>query len=60
MQRRLKFLALIHKTIKKIGFDFAEEFLSARPNNLREKPTQSPPAAAASTSSAAKSSASSS
>lgn len=37
LQRRLKYLALIHKSIKKIGFDFAEEFLTMKPNCLREK-----------------------
>ncbi|KAL4494561.1 hypothetical protein ABPG72_004463 [Tetrahymena utriculariae] len=41
LQRRLKFLALIHKSIKKIGFDFAEEFLSIKPNCLREKTSPS-------------------
>lgn len=28
VQRRMKFLALIHKAIKKLGFEFAEEFFS--------------------------------
>jgi hypothetical protein len=41
LQRRLKYLALIHKCIKKIGFEFAEDFLESRPNNLREKPEAS-------------------
>jgi len=31
LQRRLKILALIHKSVKKIGYEFAEAFLEARP-----------------------------
>ena len=32
LQRRLKVLALIHKSVKKIGYEFAEAFLEARPS----------------------------